>query len=133
AHHLTNEGPGVGTEARSAAEAIVSLDESMGAMAIIAPHINAAQVALAEATSQAADLRTKREQFNQSNLPTLFVEGPTDYAVFKKSLQLFRPEQAEQLFLAEPPPRAGANYVANMLRSWEFRTKHLPVPQRRSA
>lgn len=35
--------------------------------------------------------------------------------------------------MAEPPPRAGANYVTNMLRSWEFRTKHLPVPQRRSA
>jgi len=35
--------------------------------------------------------------------------------------------------LAEPPPRAGANYVTNMLRSWEFRTKHLPVSQRRSA
>jgi energy-coupling factor transporter ATP-binding protein EcfA2 len=133
AYHLTNEGPTTGTEARSAAEASVSLDESMGAMAIIAPHIRAAQVALTEATSQAADLKTKLEQFNQANLPTLFVEGPTDYAVFKRLLQLFRPEQAQQMFLAEPPPRAGANYVTNMLRSWEFRTKHLPVPQRRSA
>lgn len=133
AYHLTNEGPTVGTEARSAAEASVSLDESMGAMAIIAPHIKAAQVALAEATSQAADLRTKLEQFNQDNLPTFFVEGPTDYAIFKRLLQLFRPEQAQRLFLAEPPPRAGANYVTNMLRSWEFRTKHLPVAQRRSA
>ncbi|GEM_PF-590381 len=133
AYHLTNDGPTSGTEARSAAEAIVSLDESMGAMAIIAPHIKAAQVALAEATSQAADLRTKLEQFNQANLPTLFVEGPTDYVIFRKLLLLFRPDKAQQLFLAEPPPRAGANYVTNMLRSWEFRTKHLPVAQRRSA
>lgn len=133
AYHLTNQGPDSGTEARSAAEANVSLDESMGAMAIIAPHIRAAQVALAEATSHAADLKTKLEQFNQTNLPTLFVEGPTDYAVFKRLLQLFRPEQAQQVFLAEPPPRAGANYVTNMLRSWEFRTKHLPLQQRSSA
>lgn len=133
AYHLTNNGPTAGTEARSAAEASVSLDESMGAMAIIAPHIRAAQVALAEATSQAGDLRTKLEQFNQANLPTLFVEGPTDYAIFKKLLQLFRPLQAQQVFLAEPPPRAGANYVTNMLRSWEFRTKHLPAQQRSSA
>lgn len=133
AYHLTNEGPNVGTEARSALEASVSLDESMGAMAIIAPHIKSAQLALAESTSQAADLRIKLEQFNQDNLPTLFVEGPTDYLVFKRLLQLLRPEQAHKLFLAEPPQRAGANYVSNMLRSWEFRTKHLPMHQRRSA
>jgi len=82
AYHLTNDGPTAGTEARSASEASVSLDESMGAMAIIAPHIKAAQIALAEASSQAADLRTKLEQFNQANLPTIFVEGPTDYTVF---------------------------------------------------
>lgn len=88
---------------------------------------------MAEATSQAADLRTKLEQFNQANLPTIFVEGPTDYLVFMRLLQLFRPEQAQQVYLAEPPQRAGANYVTNMLRSWEFRTKHLPVSQRRSA
>lgn len=133
AYHLTKDGPSAGTEARSAAEASVSLDESMGAMAIIAPHIKAAQVALAEATSQAADLKAKLEQFNEGNLPTIFVEGPTDYAVFSKLLQVFRPERAQQIFLAEPPQRAGANYVANMLRSWEFRTKHLPGAQRRGA
>lgn len=133
AYHLTNGGPTAGTEARSAAEATVSLDESMGAMAIIAPHIKAAQVALSEATSQAEDFRSKLEQLNGENLPTLFVEGPTDYAVFKRLLELFRQNQAQQLFLAEPPPRAGANYVANMLRSWEFRTKHLPVVERRKA
>lgn len=133
AYHLTNEGTTAGTEARSAAEASVSLDESMGAMAIIAPHIKAAQIALSEATSQAADLRSKIQQFNQANLPALFVEGPTDYAVFKRLLQLFRADHAQQLFLAEPPPRAGANYVANMLRSWEYRTKHLALADRRQA
>lgn len=133
AYHLTKEGSNGGTEARSAAEASVSLDESMGAMAIIAPHIKAAQSALAEATLHAADLKTKIEQYNQANLPTLFVEGATDYLVFSRLLQLLRPEQAAQVFLAEPPSRAGANYVANMLRSWEFRTKHLSPQQRRGA
>jgi hypothetical protein len=48
-------------------------------------------------------------------------------------LTLFRPKQAQLIFLAQPPQRAGANYVANMLRSWEFRTKHLPALQRRNA
>ncbi len=133
AYHLTKEGPTAGTEARPAGEAKVSLDESMGAMAIISPHIQAAQVALMEATVHAADLKDKLAQFNQNNLPTLFVEGATDYMVFKKLLELFRPAQAQQIYLAEPPQRAGANYVANMLRSWEFRTKHLHVAQRRDA
>ncbi len=133
AYHLTHTGPDAGTEARSAAEASVSLDESMGAMAIIAPHIRAAQDALTEATAQATDLRSKLEQFNQQNRPALFVEGPTDYVVFKRLLELFRPQQFQALFLAEPPARAGANYVTNMLRSWEFRTKHLPLAERRTA
>lgn len=133
AYHLTKGEAGTGTEARSAAEASVSLDESMGAMAIIAPHIRAAQDALAEASAQATDLKAKLDQYNQENRPTLFVEGATDYVVFKRLLQEFRPAVAAQVFLAEPPPRAGANYVANMLRSWEFRTKHLPAQQRRKA
>lgn len=133
AFHLTKESATSGTVARSAQEASVSLDESMGAMAIIAPHIRAAQEALSEATSQTADLKAKLEQFNPDNLPTLFVEGPTDYTVFKKLLQTFRKVQGQQVFLAEPPQKAGANYVANMLRSWEFRSRHLQPAQRRSA
>lgn len=133
AFHLTKESATSGTVARSAREASVSLDESMGAMAIIAPHIKAAQEALAEATAQSSDLKKKLEQFNVGNLPTLFVEGATDYAVFRALLEKFRPAQAKQIFFPEPPQRAGANYVANMLRSWEFRTKHLPPAQRRNA
>lgn len=133
AYHLTKAGPETGTVSRSASEANISLDESMGAMAIIAPHIRAAQGALAEATAQAEDLRTKLAQHNQANLPTMFVEGATDYRVFRRLLDLFRPSQAQRVFLAEPPQRAGANYVANMLRSWEFRTKHLDPQDRRPA
>ena len=133
AYHLTKSSAEAGTVSRSASEANISLDESMGAMAIIAPHIQAAQCALAEATAQAEDLRGKLDQFNQGNLPAIFVEGATDYRVFKRVLELFRPTAAAQVFLAEPPQRAGANYVAKMLRSWEFRTKHLEPDLRRNA
>ncbi len=133
AYHLTKTGAEKGTVCRSASEASISLDESMGAMAIIAPHIRAAQEALAEATAQAQDLREKLFQFNQANLPTMFVEGATDYKIFNRLLRHFRPDHAQRVFLAEPPQRAGANYVANMLRSWEFRTKHLEPNERRSA
>lgn len=133
AYHLTKDSPDAGTKSRSATEASVSLDESMGAMAIIAPHIKSAQEALAEASSQAADFKIKLAEFNQANLPTLFVEGQTDYMIFKKLLNLFRPHLEQRIFLAEPPQRAGANYVANMLRSWEYRTKHLENGLRRNA
>lgn len=133
AYHLTKLTPEDGTVSRSAMEANVSLDESMGAMAIIAPHIQAAQQALAEASAQSEDLREKLARYNQDNLPTIFVEGATDYRIFKRLLEVFRPNIAPLVFIAEPPARAGANYVANMLRSWEFRTKHLPNQERRSA
>lgn len=130
AYHISHTAPTVGTKANSAADASVSLDESMGAMAIIAPHIQAAQDALAEASSQSEDLRNKLSALNTDNLPTLFVEGGTEYLVFKALLARFRPTKAALIFVAEPPARAGANYVTNMLRSWEYRTKHMPVDKR---
>lgn len=125
AFHLTKEDSTTGTTSSSAIEAKVSLDESMGAMAIIAPHIKAAQDALALASSQTADLKTKLAQFNPNNLPAIFVEGITDYTVFKKLLELFRSDKADKVYIVETPQRAGADYVANMLRSWEHRTKYL--------
>lgn len=134
AYHLTHLSPTTGTEAKPAIEATISLDQSMGAMAIIAPYIKAAQEELAQATSHAADLEAKLEALNPERLPTIFVEGQTDYAIFKKLLELFRSDYSGKLFLAEPPQRAGANYVTNMLRSWELRAKHRqPLANRRRA
>lgn len=133
AYHLTKDLTNNGTVARSAAEAQVSLDESMGAMAIIAPHIKSAQVALNEAMMQASDLSTKLAQHNPDNLPALFVEGATDFAVFKKLFEEFRPEITKKIFFVSPPQRAGANYVANMLRAWEYQTKHKPFNNRTKA
>jgi predicted ATP-dependent endonuclease of OLD family len=124
AYHLSHLGPEAGTKASPAHEARVSLDESMGAMAIIAPHVRDAQDALAEACAQRIDLQNKLKEYNQRNLPTIFVEGATEYIVFSELLARRFPENADKIFLAEPPSRAGANYAANMLRSWEFKTKH---------
>lgn len=125
AFHLTKTDSNTGTTSRSALEANISLDETMGAMAIIAPHIKAAQNALALASDHAADMKAKLEQFNPQNLPAIFVEGITDFTVFKKLLEKFRPEKAGEVYIAEPPHRAGADYVTNMLRSWEYRTRHI--------
>lgn len=133
AHHLSKTESFTGTTSRSALEANISLDDTMGAMAIIAPHIRAAQEALLSATTHAADMKAKLERYNPQNLPTIFVEGITDYTVFKTLLEQFRPDIADKIYIAEPPQRAGANYVTNMLRSWEYRTKHLPNTERSKA
>lgn len=125
AYHLVHEGPARGTSATLATAAITSLDESMGTMAIVAPHIKLAQNALIDATNQATNLKEQLDKHNPQNLPTLFVEGATEYNIFKAILQRFRPEEYGKIFLVEPPSRAGANYVTNMLRSWEYRTKHI--------
>ncbi|WP_455913288.1 ATP-dependent nuclease [Pseudomonas syringae] len=133
AYHLVHEGPARGTSATLATAVITSLDESMGTMAIIAPHIKQAQNALIDATNQATDLKEQLEKHNPHNLPTLFVEGATEYKIFKTILQKFRPEEYGKIFLVEPPSRAGANYVTNMLRSWEYRTKHITKNSRQIA
>lgn len=133
AYHVSNTGSDTGTLAASVREATVSLDESMGTMAIVAPHIKVAQQALLDVNSQVDDLRRKLAALNRDNLPTLFVEGATEYLIFGELLKRYRPERGARMFMAEPPTRAGANYVTNMLRSWEYRMKHIPTADRRRA
>lgn len=124
AYHVVHKGVEVGTTVTLASEAAHTLDESMGVMSIIAPYIHTAQKALAEALLQAESLQVELDQMEKLR-PTLFVEGATEYVIYKALLERLRPDAWNAIYLSEPPKRAGANYVANMLRSWEYRVKHI--------
>ncbi|GLK91597.1 ATP-dependent nuclease [Pseudomonas turukhanskensis] len=129
AYHVAHHGVSIGTTATLATETVQTLDESMGVMTIIAPYIQGAQKALAEAVIQAENLQVQIERM-ETVKPTLFVEGSTEHLIYQNLIDRFRPHLNDKIFLAEPPKRAGANYVANMLRSWEYRIKHCAKDQR---
>ena len=133
AYHATHGGSEAGTSAISAEKLENSLDERMGAMAIIAPHVKTAQSALSTALEQAENLKQQVEAANAENRPALFVEGACEYIVFRAILDRLRADFSDSIFLAEPPNRAGANYVSNMLRSWEYRIKHLDLEDRHNS
>lgn len=129
--HITCLSGATGTVIQELNDIENSLDSQMGVMPIIAPHILRAQEEVEVLLTQQADLQQKLDELNPTNLPTVFVEGPTEYTLLSNLLERFRPRLLEHIFLAQPPPRAGANYVTNMLRSWEFKTRHLPNTDRR--
>ncbi|MAN66229.1 AAA family ATPase [uncultured Hyphomonas sp.] len=131
--HVSCPDGATGTLASKASEDGFDLDERMGVMPIIAPHIAKAQSDLNDALEQSRDLNEKLVRLNPGKKPTLFIEGPTEYRLYSDLLRKFRPENAEAIFLAEPPARAGANYVANMLRAWEYKNRHLSATERRFA
>jgi len=133
AYHLSKTDNDKGTVCVVASDLSEHLDANMGVMPIIAPYIQTAQDEVESLLSQQADLQQKLDELNPRNLPTVFVEGLTEYVLLSNLLERFRPRLLEHVFLAQPPVRAGANYVTNMLRSWEFKTKHLPNADRRKA
>jgi len=133
AYHLSKNESEEGTICISTESLPAHLDEHMGVMSIIAPHILSAQKEVEVLMSQAQGLQEQLAMLNPDNRPTIFVEGTTEYKLFSALLTKFRNGLSQQVFLAEPPVRAGANYVTNMLRSWEFRVKHLPTADRKKA
>ena len=132
-NHIVCPDGNTGTIIQDLSDIDNSLDTHMGVMPIIAPHILRAQKEVESLLTQQADLQKKLNELNPTNLPTVFVEGPTEYALLSNLLERFRPRLLEHIFLAQPPARAGANYVTNMLRSWEFKNRHLPNADRKKA
>lgn len=122
-----------GTVLSGAADETASLDERMGVMSIIAPYVRQAQDHLEELRLQEAELRRELAAAHRERGPTIFVEGASDKLVLSELLRRFRPEEEAVVYIATPPRRAGANYVTNMLRAWEYRTKHQEVADRRRA
>lgn len=122
-----------GTICQNALTELDSLDERMGVMSIVAPYISQAADQVRDLRTQSSILQRELDQHNIANRPTLFVEGPCDYRIINSILIHHFPETANAVFLFQPPPRAGAGHVGNMLRSWEYRTRCQAVADRRRA
>jgi energy-coupling factor transporter ATP-binding protein EcfA2 len=113
-----------GSQAQKILSSDCELDERMGVMPIVAPHMAEAMASLAAADSQRADMLQKIADL-AANTPTIYVEGQSDHIVMTALITAMNISEGTPISVEAPPQRAGANYVANMLRAWEFKTKHL--------
>lgn len=112
-----------GSQAQEVFPSISELDERMGVMPIVAPHMAAAMTQLENADSQRTAMQQTIDEL-EANCPTIYVEGESDYIVLGAILEAMVVNPQTPVSVSRPPRRAGANYVANMLRAWEFKTKH---------
>lgn len=122
-----------GTITQADLSTLDALDERMGVMNIIAPYIRDAVDQLETIRQQSADLQIQLEQHNRQLLPSIFVEGLTDFTVLNRIMQVRFPDALQGICLLPPPDRAGAGYVANMLQSWEFKARTSLSADRRRA
>lgn len=113
-----------GSQAQEVLPSINELDEKMGVMPIVAPHMAEAMEKLDEADRIRLELRRTIDDL-VANAPTIYVEGESDYIVFNALVAAMNISEQTPVLVKRPPARAGANYAANMLRAWEFKTKHL--------
>jgi predicted ATP-dependent endonuclease of OLD family len=114
----------LGSQAQKILPSISELDERMGVMPIVAPHMAEAMARLEEADRQRADMQQTIAEL-EVNAPTIYVEGRSDRIVLNALITAMNISEDTPIAIAPPPQRAGANYVANMLRAWEYETKHL--------
>lgn len=91
-----------------------SLDSSMGLLALLEPHFKDAQHEL-------NSLRKAVKELTDTSKPTIFCEGPSDQAIFEKTLQLFYPTHAKQVAVKCSTHHGGGHgWVSESLIAWSF-------------
>ncbi|WP_256081869.1 ATP-dependent endonuclease [Massilia sp. YIM B04103] len=90
------------------------LDELMGVMPVVAPHVENA-VANYQALLETANELIK----NQTKKATLFVEGPSDVTILRRAFSIFAREVQEQITIKTSDHHGGGEgFVTDMLTAW---------------
>ncbi len=93
---------------------VASLDSSMGLLALLEPHFNAANDELRQ-------LRNAVRNLTDTGKPTIFCEGPSDKIVIEESLKLFFPDKAELINVQCSSHHGGGHtWVVEKLIAWSF-------------
>ncbi|HRI99812.1 MAG TPA: AAA family ATPase [Hyphomonas sp.] len=129
--HISLMDPVEGTKSEHPANAASSLDERMGVMSIVAPYVRKAEEKLSVLQARNSEIQGL---LDRQDLPACFVEGASDYVVYRALLTAILPDWNSRLHLVQPPDNgAGAKYVADHLVSWHSMQKHRPTEARKKA
>jgi hypothetical protein len=93
---------------------MLSLDSSMGLLALLEPHFKDAEKELKKLRSAVAGL-------TDTGKPTIFVEGPTDRRLFSEAIRLFYPQKQDAITIKSSSHHGGGHtWVAEQLIAWSF-------------
>lgn len=123
AYHLSKSDSQEGTVCVHTDKLSDHLDEHMGTMSLIAPHVAKFTEEMDQLKSANETLIDKLEKTNPNNLPVIFVEGLTDHKLLTSLTKKFRGKLFDLIHFARPMNPGGANYVCNSLMSFEFGSK----------
>ncbi|WER45593.1 AAA family ATPase [Cupriavidus sp. WKF15] len=108
--------PDLGTIAqeRSGAENTETLDSATGLLDLLRPYLRDWQ-------KQVEALRTKLRSAIDTNIPTIFVEGPTDKIVLDAIKERFFPESSQLQICCSTENGGGHGWVKDSLVAWHYR------------
>lgn len=93
---------------------MLSLDGSMGLLALLEPHFKDAEMELAK-------LRGAVQSLSDTNKPTIFVEGPTDQRLLLEAVHLLCPLQKDLISIRCSPHHGGGHgWVGEQLIAWTY-------------
>lgn len=129
--HISLIDPTEGTKSEEPERAASSLDERMGVMPIVAPYVRKAEEQLSVLKARNNEIQ---RLLDRAVLPACYVEGASDFIVYRALLEAILPNWSSQIHLVEPPESgAGANYVSDHLVSWHSMQKHRAEKDRTKA
>ena len=93
---------------------LLSLDSSMGLLALLEPHFK-------EARQELEKLRTSVRNLHDTTKATIFCEGPSDKKVFEEALRLFFSNEEPKIQVCCSTHHGGGHtWVGDMLVAWSF-------------
>jgi len=104
--------PSVSSVRPLAEEDMVSLDGSMGLLALLAPHFK-------EAKEELKKLRSAVGELTDISKPTIFCEGPSDKIIYEEALKQLFPAKADEVIVRTSVHHGGGHaWVGEMLIAW---------------
>jgi hypothetical protein len=96
------------------------LDQHMGTMALLAPKI----LVLEKEIQDREHAKQIAKKLSSDRRAKLFVEGPSDKLIIKKSISVFFPDLSDHIDIETKDSGAGHSYVYDMLSAWHAIRTH---------
>jgi hypothetical protein len=119
-YHVYKDVDAEGTKAEKSSN---QLDEKMGTMALLAPHL----VEVERKVREQEIAKQEAQALIASNRRKIFVEGESDQIILRRTLELFASARQSDIDIQTKANGAGHTYVIDMLQGWRSEHKHYPT------
>ena len=116
-HHVFKDKEEEGSQCKSASD---DLDDRMGTTALVAPLVHQLELRIRRLEESRANARMLVHEGRH----VLFVEGPSDKMIVERTLEMFCPDESDNIIVETKSSGGGYRYVIDMLSSWCYEAKH---------